>query len=121
MKPKVLFYFVVAALLCGSCAAPATKSDPQRAALGLGKCVAEVKKDDQGKVIDVIPADGCVKGGGPGSKVQLSVVVTPGNPNRRQPVQAVNEWITFGEGTTTCYGPPIPSPPMCVCTAAPCP
>jgi hypothetical protein len=31
------------------------------------------------------------------------------------------ESITFGTGTTTCYGPPIPSPPRCVCTRRPCP
>lgn len=29
--------------------------------------------------------------------------------------------ITFGSGTTTCYGPPNPSPAMCICTAQPCP
>lgn len=29
--------------------------------------------------------------------------------------------ITFGDNTTTCYGPPTPKTPFCVCTAAPCP
>ncbi len=29
--------------------------------------------------------------------------------------------VTFGTGTTTCYGPPRPSRPICVCTAPPCP
>jgi hypothetical protein len=37
-----------------------------------------------------------------------------------QPLQHA-ESITFGTGTTTCYGPPIPSPPRCVCTRRPCP
>lgn len=29
--------------------------------------------------------------------------------------------ITFGNGTTTCYGPPTPKTPLCICTARPCP
>jgi len=29
--------------------------------------------------------------------------------------------VTFGSGTTTCYGPPNPSPAMCICTEQPCP
>ena len=29
--------------------------------------------------------------------------------------------ITFGSGTSTCYGPPVPSKPICICTKAPCP
>jgi hypothetical protein len=29
--------------------------------------------------------------------------------------------VTFGSGTTTCYGPPNPAPAMCICTAQPCP
>jgi hypothetical protein len=38
-----------------------------------------------------------------------------------QPVQFLEGSITFGTGTTTCYGPPIPTPAYCVCTASPCP
>jgi hypothetical protein len=29
--------------------------------------------------------------------------------------------ITFGDNTTTCYGPPTPKTPYCVCTKLPCP
>jgi hypothetical protein len=29
--------------------------------------------------------------------------------------------ITFGSGTSTCYGPPTPRKPICVCTRSPCP
>jgi len=32
-----------------------------------------------------------------------------------------NPEITFGNNTTTCYGPPVPSKPYCVCTKSPCP
>jgi hypothetical protein len=38
-----------------------------------------------------------------------------------QPVQYLEGSITFGTGTTTCYGPPIPTPAYCVCTEQPCP
>jgi hypothetical protein len=38
-----------------------------------------------------------------------------------QPVLNLQGSITFGTGTTTCYGPPNPTPAYCVCTAAPCP
>jgi hypothetical protein len=38
-----------------------------------------------------------------------------------QPVLFLPGSITFGKGTTTCYGPPIPTPAYCVCTAQPCP
>jgi hypothetical protein len=29
--------------------------------------------------------------------------------------------ISFGPGTSTCYGPPVPRKPICVCTRSPCP
>lgn len=40
-----------------------------------------------------------------------------------QPLQnnTSRDGITFGNGTTTCYGPPTPKTPLCICTKAPCP
>jgi hypothetical protein len=38
-----------------------------------------------------------------------------------KPLLYLNGSVTFGTGTSTCYGPPIPNPPFCVCTAQPCP
>jgi len=32
-----------------------------------------------------------------------------------------NVEMTIGDNTTTCYGPPVPSKPWCVCTKSPCP
>jgi hypothetical protein len=84
----------------------------------LPTCVAAVIRDSSGKVTDVVPAAGCHKGGGPGSNVVLFVI---GPQNKREPLQENSGSITFGTGTTTCYGPPIPSPPRCVCKALPCP
>jgi len=114
MKAKELFLSICATILCCSCAAPAAKNEPQMTAAGLPACVAAVVRDSNGKVTDVVPAAGCHTGLGQG----LFVV---GPQNRREPIREVNEYITFGSGTTTCYGPPIPSPPRCVCTALPCP
>jgi hypothetical protein len=114
MKPFLLG--ICAATLCCSCA---TKNEPGVTATMLPTCVASVVRDSStGKVTDVIPAAGCHSGGGPGSNLVL-FVVGPGNARER--LRENSEYITFGGGTTTCYGPPSPSPPRCVCTATPCP
>jgi hypothetical protein len=113
MKPKVFLLTICATILCCSCAIPEAKNEPQITAAGLPRCVANVIRDSSGKVTDVVPASGCHSGNGP-----LFVV---GPSNRREPLRVNSEYITFGDGTTTCYGPPIPNPPRCVCTAQPCP
>ena len=85
-----------------------------------GKCKVQLNYDSQGKLISLSnpvstnPSD---------TSIQCQVA----NPNS---VLVNNELlqnntgrsgITFGNGTTTCYGPPVPSKPWCVCTKAPCP
>lgn len=75
-----------------------------------GKCVARLIYDGNGKLVNVTTDPPCVTYSGP--------VSVNGQPlqNNTGPTG-----ITFGNGTTTCYGPPVPSPARCICTRAPCP
>jgi hypothetical protein len=82
-----------------------------------GKCLADLIYNEQGVLIDVQVAED-----------NTNPDCIPSDPNR--PVLVNGEplrnntsplGITFGNGTTTCYGPPVPSIPRCICTAAPCP
>ena len=115
MKLKLVLVAMFAAILSSSCGVPMAQT--QSGVAALPPCVADVIRDPGGKVIDVVPAAGCVKSDIP-RRNPLFVI---GQGNNRELVKEVGSYITFGEGTTTCYGPPIPSPPMCVCTRAPCP
>ncbi len=85
----------------------------QTALVAGGKCEVNLTFDTAGNVIDVNPAAGssCIKYEGP---VNVNV---NGGPLRNN---TGPHGITFGNGTTTCYGPPVPSVPKCICTAAPC-
>jgi hypothetical protein len=79
-----------------------------------GKCVAELHFDQRGVLVDVTTnTPGCIAG-----SPEDGIVVVNGEPlrNNTGPLG-----ITFGNGTTTCYGPPVPSIPRCICTRAPCP
>jgi len=75
-----------------------------------GKCEVDLIYDTAGKLIDIDVLPPCEKFTGDvlieGKKLQNNT-----NPSG----------ITFGDGTTTCYGPPVPSPARCVCTKKPCP
>lgn len=76
-----------------------------------GKCVVELIFDNNGNLADIhTDTPGCEMGQGN--------VMINGEPlqNNTSP-----NGITFGDGTTTCYGPPVPSPARCVCTKKPCP
>jgi len=127
MSCKSLFLAIAVGFFSISCAmpvAPIDKSDDlrvfaatpiTRTELVAGKqCVAKLTYNDRGQLVDVDTDPPCYTGAG-----QLFIVVEPGN--NREPLQNNPEGITFGTGTTTCYGPPYPSPPRCVCTRRPCP
>lgn len=116
MKLKLILLAVFAAILCNSCG---VTSPTERAGAGLlaRPCVASVVHDGTGNVTDVVPAAGCVRSDEP--RRNPSFVI--GHGNVREPIKEVGSYIVFGDGTTTCYGPPIPSPARCVCTATPCP
>ena len=82
-----------------------------------GKCVAHPKCDTHGNVVDVDTDPPCVKArvddhNNSGAK---SLLVNG------EPLVENTGAITFGTGTSTCYGPPIPNPPICICTKSPCP
>jgi hypothetical protein len=91
------------------------------------KCVASLTFDKHGNVIDVsgvVNANGYVPDPNDPSQTNCTVktmtdpIMVNGNPlkNNTGP-----HGITFGTGTSTCYGPSIPSPAKCICTALPCP
>ena len=99
-----------------------------------GKCAADLVFDKKGNVVDVTTATpGCFFGS-PGhldSNNQMSNFPTEdliigGDPNIPGSGQKLQNntgphGFTFGNNTTTCYGPKIPSPAKCVCTTSPCP
>jgi hypothetical protein len=77
-----------------------------------GKCTAVLEFDTKGQIAKVNSPD-CITGRG-----RLFVTA---DKKRFFELRHTNESITFGDNTTTCYGPDNPSPPWCVCTEAPCP
>jgi len=97
----------------------------QDATVAGGKCTAHLVFDKKGNVIDVTTDPPCVSGSpghldsnGQPSSFPTENITIGGVPlkNNTGP-----HGITFGTGTTTCYGPGIPSPARCFCTASPCP
>lgn len=80
-----------------------------------GKCEITKHYDGNGRLVNItLPPDStCVVGQPEGGQLMLNGVPLQNN--------AGPHGITFGNGTTTCYGPPTPKTPYCVCTAAPCP
>src|SRR4030095_1627827 len=108
----------------------------QNSTVADGKCIAHLVFDKKGNVQDVTvdnapgyTATECLVGSpGVGSKDKNNVPFPSqfAGPNiiiGGEPLQNNNgpHGITFGTGTTTCYGPSIPSPAKCVCTKSPCP
>ena len=88
----------------------------QTALVAGGKCLVNMTFDGDGNLVDVNPVAGssCIKYTGP-------VTVTIGSNTGLLKNNTSPHGLTFGDGTTTCYGPPIPSVPKCICTRAPCP
>jgi hypothetical protein len=79
-----------------------------------GQCVADLHYDASGILVDVTTdTSGCFAGQPTGG-----VLIVNGEELRNN---AGPHGITFGNGTTTCYGPPVPSIPKCICTRLPCP
>lgn len=86
----------------------------QQVTVAGGKCVATLVFDSSGNVVDVTTSSpGCFVGSPAGGNLFVGTEPIKNNSGPHG--------ITFGTGTTTCYGPPRPSIPKCVCTATPCP
>jgi hypothetical protein len=69
-----------------------------------GKCQVELIYDARGNLADVKPiTSGCV--------VKIGNPTVNGQPLRNN---TGRYGITFGNGTETCYGPPVPDPARCV-------
>ena len=83
----------------------------QLAVVAGGKCVARLIFDSTGNLIDVTTDPPCVS-------ARPEVVFVNGQALQNNTSAS---GITFGENTTTCYGPPKPRTPACICTAEPCP
>jgi hypothetical protein len=101
----------------------------QDAAVAGGKCVAHLTFDKHGNVANVTTDEPCASGS-PGHLDSHGVMsnfpteqITIKVNGVDQPLQNNNgpHGNTWGTGTTTCYGPSIPSPAKCVCTVSPCP
>jgi hypothetical protein len=80
-----------------------------------GKCAIVKHYDGNGRLVSITlpPNSTCVVGQPADGQLMLNGVQLQNNDG--------HNGITFGSGTTTCYGPPTPKTPWCVCTAAPCP
>jgi len=92
----------------------------QTAVVAGGKCIAHFIFDPNGNLMDVT-ADSIAPGVidcHVGSPTDANPLLVNGFPLRNN---TSPNGITFGNGTTTCYGPPIPSVPRCICTRSPCP
>jgi hypothetical protein len=98
----------------------------QEVILAGGKCKATLALDSLGNVADILSTESfplsagndCQIGSPPPDEQGRRELKVNGTPLQNN-VSA--HGITFGTGTTTCYGPPRPSVPKCVCTAQPCP
>ena len=123
MKSRIALFVLFAAFTSSSCSQTISVSSEggavspfqtipltRTALVAGGKCIAKLTYKN-GKLSEVdTDTQGCFVGE---AKSPLMV--------NGQPLQDNSDSITFGNGTTTCYGPPIPSPPRCVCTRMPCP
>jgi len=80
-----------------------------------GKCPVTKIFDVNGNLVDIALNDDastdCYIGRPP--EVRINDQILRNNTSK--------DGITFGDNTTTCYGPPMPKTPLCVCTKTPCP
>jgi hypothetical protein len=109
-------------------AGPADIGDPfqplfttQTTLVAGGKCYADLTFDTKGKLTDVQLSSNPLNVSNNCVAWSADLIInTPSGPvplkNNTSPYG-----LTFGNGTSTCYGPPIPSPSKCICTKAPCP
>jgi len=90
----------------------------QTVVLAGGKCTGTLVFDAGGNVINIInptpvPPNTICNVGSPTGDLMVNDAPLKNNSGPHG--------ITFGTGTTTCYGPPRPSVPLCVCTTVICP
>jgi len=115
MNSWLVVHMILVALLLVSCAAPThrTTASLQTETVAGGKCVARVEVDDKGLITKVDTDAPCYVGRG--------ALFVSGPSGRREQLQQNSGRMTFGDETTTCWGPPNPTPAWCVCTRVPCP
>lgn len=88
-----------------------------------GRCVANITRDAFNNILNI-----AIDPSSPNPNCQTSNDPTNLGPDGKRKTPFVNEQplqnnvtITYGDNTTTCYGPKNPSPAWCICTAKPCP
>lgn len=89
------------------------KTQTEATVVAGGKCEITKIFDASGKLVDITLASGSDCHIGRPTEVSVNGEKLQNNTSR--------DGITFGSNTTTCYGPPTPKTPLCVCTATPCP
>lgn len=120
-SPRISTVLVRSGNIYESCliAGPGVTGDPfqpvfqeQLVTVAGGECVAHLFFNPSGKLVDVTTDPPCFAGSAvAGLFIGLEEVRNNTGPHG----------LSFGNNTTTCYGPPSPSPPRCVCTKTPCP
>ncbi len=88
-----------------------------------GKCVANITRDSFNNILN-ISID--TSASAPGCQTSNDAGNLGGDGKRKTPLvngEALqnNQSITYGDNTTTCYGPRNPTPAWCICTKTPCP
>jgi len=126
MKFELALLAMCAALLCVSCSGRRCGQRPTVSVAGAeeqvvgakyveqlvfgGKCKAKLTYDEDGKLANVDTDPPCYRG-----------EAVRGLSVNGEPLMENTGAITFGTATSRCYGPPVPSPPICICTKKPCP
>lgn len=121
-SPRISTALVKSGKLYESCliAGPGIAGDPfqplsqtETAVVAGGKCEITKIFDASGNLADItLPSGSSCYVGRP------ETITLNGEPLRNN---TSRNGITFGNNTTTCYGPPTPKTPLCICTAEPCP
>jgi hypothetical protein len=132
MEVKVVVLSLCMAFSCLACLTPSflfsdrrsVRSEEKFVVLD-GRCIATLKYNANGSIEDIIavstdPKD--VNSCGVTEKEDLTIGGVKLLDNSGSiTVETEGQGVRGSPGKMICYGPPIPSPPRCVCTAKPCP
>jgi hypothetical protein len=129
---KTIAFVACVAVLCAACSLPSFLSTDRRPrgseekfVVLDGRCIATLKYGADGSIEDVTavssdPDD--TNSCGVAEKDGLSIGGTKLLENSGSvTLEVEGQGIRAGRGKMICYGPPIPSPPRCICMAKPCP
>ena len=146
MRYKLPLLLVCAAALCASCiflpsflvSGRRPIASEEKFTVLDGKCIVTMKYNPNGTLRELTAASAdpndttsCGKaekndltvGGMPvlDNVGGITLGVEGGQPRAASSTGAASARAAAASGKMICYGPPIPSPPVCVCTSNPCP